>query len=196
MAKLPGSAPDPQEIIGIASLRVEFEIAEEDTSYDAKLREYLSAACSEASAKLSAAVLDGTRRYRSNPPYPEDAIVLPVRWAKSVRSIHYWTPDGHSAAAPDGVINPADCRFDYLGGFTGGKACVYPPAPGYRWPEVLPGTQFEITLDVGLDMTMPEAGTVQSLVVLAAQKRRELGAGGKSFSAVDTVADNLLPQGS
>ena len=174
MAQLPGSSPNRQDIIGMVSLRTEFDISEADASYDTKLLEYLRRACSWVSQQLGGNVLDGAISVMARPEDLTAPIRLRRRWAKSLDSMEYWTPDSPSEAAePDGVIHAASCRFDYRRARQGGTLYLHPPAPGYRWPDRLPDTWFRLGLTTGLDMSYPEAEAVRDMVMLAVAQRQE-----------------------
>ena len=134
MAQVPGAAADSQDIIGLADLRSEFDIAAEDNTFDGSLIRFIRAGCSKASSLLGGNVLDTEQVFIVAPPEDRSApLSIPVRWAKSVSAIAYWTVASPSAsAAPDGNIVPATVRFEYRGSYQGGDGDPLSACSGLR----------------------------------------------------------------
>ena len=168
------------------------DISETDTSYDADLLRFLMAACSWVSTNVGSAVLDATRSLEVYPMTDSSPMEIFALWARSVASVQYWTVDSPSAnAEPDGVLDSAAYRFRY-DPYTG-RSKLYPNGGDYTWPRRLANTPFVVELNIGLDMTLPEAHFVQSIIVGMVRERHDGGDEMKMNSKISRQLEQLTP---
>ena len=156
----------PTDILSLDVLKRELRLDPSDTSEDEVLTAQLQDAVSWVGSWLWAPLVDRTvLEWCNRPSDAASPIAVPRRHVKSA-SIRYWSAAGDLREQPDGAI--AAAALGRLAWDPQGETDIWPPAGG--WPAVLRGSELEVSVVQGLDIT-PETMGLRQAVVLYARAR-------------------------
>ena len=143
------------EVLPRDTCKAKLRIPDSDTSQDALLDGHIGTAVAWLSQEIDLPLLDQTGRLYALPGAPTRPLPLAARAIRRIEAIRYWPAGGAGLrSAPAGEIDRSTLGRTYVPAAPGRVppgAGVYPPAPG--WPAVEPGTQFEIEVTRGFELT-------------------------------------------
>lgn len=162
-------------------------IPADDDSQDGQLTNAIRNAVLFIQTKIADPIIDEIRALRWDNPVDGQPFRFHQRFVTTASDARYHLPTQNPAEAPNGLIRGGTLRLERL---HNGDNEIWPPAPGYDWPQRAPGTPITFDVLVGITTNSTEGAVVQQAAILAA---RAFYDGDTDFRETNTI-DAVLAQ--
>ena len=168
------------DVLPLATVRAELRFDNAETSQDALLTLQIEAAVDFVARDTGLPLLDTTDTVFAPPPGADDRpLCVMRRHLRDVTALHYWPPDATLQDEPTEFTRPGGRTQTIPDGML-----LYSTAP---WPDVLEGTLFRATVDVGLAAIPPSLAQAAVLAV------RQLYAGYREIRPTEAFFALIAP---